>query len=501
MTGPEPETPGVAATTGDQVQSRGAGAGSPRRASSNRRISIAWGFTVFTLLAMLAIPAPEGVSPAAWRMLAVFSSTIAGIILQPLPMGAMVILGLTGAVFAGSLTIEKALGGYANPIVWLVLTAFFMARGMLQTGLGRRIALHFVRAIGHSPLGLAYALISTDLVLASVIPSNGARCGGIVFPIAVSMAEAQGSRPGPTARRLGAFLMAAVFHADVIICAMFLTGQASNPLIADLARKVANVDLTYGGWLLAGLLPGMLSLALVPRLVHRLIPPETSETGDAARAAAAELRRLGPMSRDERIMMAVFLLVALLWTSASWLGLHTTAIGLLGISVLLVTGVLGWRDLMGERGAWDVFIWYGGLIRMAEALNEYGLTTLFAGSASATLQGWSWWWVLGTLLLLYFYAHYAFASITAHASAMFAPFVAVGLAAGAPPFLAAFAFAALSNLDAGLTHYGTIPAPIYFGAGYVSQPSWWRAGFIASLVTVPVWLFAGGAWWHLLGLW
>lgn len=499
MTNPEPARPGVTTLTGGAGEVRGTAV--PPGTPSGRRGAIRWGLTLLTLLALLAVPAPADVSPAGWRMLAIFSATIAGIILQPLPMGAMVILGLTAAVFAGSLTIERALGGYANPIVWLVLTAFFMARGMLQTGLGRRIALHFVRAIGHSPLGLAYALISTDLLLATVIPSNGARCGGIIFPIAVSMAEAQGSTPGPTARKLGAFLMAAVFHADVIICAMFLTGQASNPLIADLARKVANVDLTYGGWLLAGLLPGALSLALVPPLVHRLLRPEATETAGAARVAAAELERLGPMSRAERIMMAVFLLVALLWTSASWLGLHTTAIGLLGISVLVLTGVLDWRDLMGERGAWDVFIWYGGLVRMAETLSDYGLTALFAGSASAALQGWPWWSVLAALLLLYFYAHYAFASITAHASAMFAPFVAVALASGAPPFLAVFAFAALSNLDAGLTHYGTIPGPIYFGAGYVSQPSWWRVGFIASLVTIPVWLFAGGAWWRLLGLW
>ncbi|RPJ79920.1 MAG: DASS family sodium-coupled anion symporter, partial [Acidobacteria bacterium] len=393
----EPGRPDVATTRGDGAQPPGQ-AGEPRAPWSRRRVSAAWGVTALALLAVLAIPAPAGVTPAGWRMLAIFAATIAGIIVQPLPMGAMVVLGLTAAVFANSLTIEKALGGYANPIVWLVLTAFFMARGMLQTGLGRRIALHFVRAIGHSPLGLAYALISTDLVLATVIPSNGARCGGIIFPIALSMAEAQGSRPGATARKLGAFLMAAVFHADVIICAMFLTGQASNPLIADFARKVAGVELTYGGWLLAGALPGALSLALVPPLIHRLLRPESSETGDAARVAAAELERLGPMSRNEGIMMAVFLLVAVLWTSASWLGLHATAIGLLGISILLVAGVLGWRDLMGERGAWDVFIWYGGLIRMAETLNEYGLTALFAGSASAMLQGWSWWWVVAALL-------------------------------------------------------------------------------------------------------
>jgi DASS family divalent anion:Na+ symporter len=372
---------------------------------------------------------------------------------------------------------------------------------MLQTGLGRRIALHFIRAIGHSPLGLAYALISTDFVLATVIPSNGARCGGILYPITTSLAEAHGSRPGPTANRLGAFLLVAVFQADVIICAMFLTGQASNPLIASLARQVAGFELTYTGWLLAGLVPGLLSLAVVPPLLLRLRPPDLVETAGAPAMAAAELARLGPITRPERNMLAVFVLVAMMWVAGPWLGVNTTAVALLGISVLLATRTFAWEDLLGERAAWDVFIWYGGLIRMAEALNEYGLTRAFADSASGVMAGWTWWTALLALLTLYVYAHSAFASITAHASAMFVPFVTVAIAAGAPPFLAAFSFAAFSNLDAALTHYGTVPAPIYFGAGYLSQGTWWRLGFIVSLVTLTIWLASGPVWWRSIGLW
>ncbi len=80
------------------------------------------------------------------------------------------------------------------------------------------------------------------------------------------------------------------------------------------------------------------------------------------------------------------------------------------------------------------------------------------------------------LLLIYFYAHYGFASITAHATAMYTPFLVVILAAGAPPYLAVLSLAYFSNLDASLTHYGTTPAPIYFGAGYVKQRTWWLLG-------------------------
>jgi DASS family divalent anion:Na+ symporter len=104
-------------------------------------------------------------------------------------------------------------------------------------------------------------------------------------------------------------------------------------------------------------------------------------------------------------------------------------------------------------------------------------------------------------VLVYFFAHYGFASITAHATAMYTPFLVVSLAAGAPPQLAVLGLAAASNLDAALTHYGTTTAPIYFGARYVTQREWWRIGLIISLVTLSVWGTLGIGWWKVLGWW
>jgi DASS family divalent anion:Na+ symporter len=236
---------------------------------------------------------------------------------------------------SGALPVESALKGYADPIVWLVLAAFMISRGMIKTGLGRRIALLFVRAIGHSTLGLGYALISTDMLLASVIPSNAARAGGIVFPVAKSIAEAYDSRPGPTARKLGAFLMPLIYQCDV------LTGQASNVLIAKFAQDVTGIALTYPLWLLSSIVPGVISLIVVPLLLYRFFPPEIKHTPEAARQATEDLKRMGPMSAHEKLMLLVFVMVAALWMT-TWLhGINYAVVALLGICVLLLTGVLG----------------------------------------------------------------------------------------------------------------------------------------------------------------
>jgi DASS family divalent anion:Na+ symporter len=471
---------------------------------------VKWAVVLGSALAIALAPLPSGIAPESWRLLAIFVATIIGSILRPLPSGAMVLLGVTAVALTGALPVDQAFRGYSDPVVWLVLAAFFISRGMIKTGLGRRIALNFIRLIGHRSLGLGYALASTSAVLASVVPSVGARSGGIIFPIAKSLAEAYESRPGPTARRLGAFLSVMLYQSEVIICAIFLTGQASNPIIAKFALQETGINLTYSSWLVGAIVPGLLSLILIPLVIYRLFPPEIKHTPAAAEMASLELERMGRMTRAERMMLVVFLLVALLWIIGDklpgWTGggipeIHYAVVALVGICVLLVSNVLEWEDLLVERNAWDVFIWYGGLVRMAAALGETGITKKFADATAGLTVGWTWWVALGVLLLVYFYAHYGFASITAHVSAMYIPFLAVIIAGGAPPILAVLLLSYFSNLGASLTHYGTTPAPIWFGAGYVKQRTWWWLGLVVSIPNILIWAGVGLIWWKILGWW
>lgn len=452
------------------------------------------------LIALL--PRPEGVSANAWTLFAIFIATIVGSIVQPLTGSAIVLLGVTSTVLFGALKPAEALNGYSEPVVWLVLAAFFLSVGMVRTGLGRRVALLFVKMIGRKTIGLAYALIGTDLMLASVIPSNGARNGGVILPIARSICETFDSRADDgTSVRLGTFLMNLLYQCDVVICATFLTGQASNLIIADLAAKNSGIQLTYLGWLAAAAVPSLVSLVVVPQLIFWLTPPEIRETPEAAKFAAEELKKLGPMSGAEKLMLGVLVAVVLMWATKELHQIDTTVAALIGISVLLLGKALDWRDLMGEQAAWSVFIWYGGLVNMAAELGKTGLTGIFAKVVGGYTEGFLWAMSLLLLSLVYFYVHYLFASITAHVLAMFVPFLAVTITVGAPAGLAVLLLAYFSNLNAGLTHYGTTPAPMYFGTGYVRQHVWWRTGLAVSFVNILIWGTIGPLWWKLLGWW
>jgi divalent anion:Na+ symporter, DASS family len=338
-------------------------------------------------------------------------------------------------------------------------------------------------------------------VLAGIIPSNAARVGGVILPIGRSLSEIYCSFPGSTAGLLGTFLMVTIYQGDVVACAMFFTGQASNPIGARLAGQTANLAINYASWLAASCVPAIAALITVPWVLYRLSPPEIRHTPKAAEMARRELAAMGPLRRNEKIVLAVFILVCGLWATASWHRIETATAALLGVGILLCTGTLTWGEAMREHQAWDIFIWYGGLIRMGEALHEFGITSYFARRVSDQLAGWEWPILVIVVLLIYFYVHYAFASITTHFLSMYAPFLAVMIAAGAPAPLMAYALAFATNLSASLTHYGTTPAPIVFAAGYVTHGGWWRLGLLISFVNLAVWAGVGLVWWKIIGLW
>ena len=447
------------------------------------------------------VPRPASVTPAGWRLLGIFLAAIGALMLRPVAGGAAVLVAVTLAAIFGGLTIQQALGGYGDPTVWLVMAAFFISNALIKTGLARRIALVFMRAVGQTSLGVCYALSATDMVLASIIPSNAARSGGVVLPILRTVAELYGSFPGPTAALIGSFLMTGVYQSICVTAAMFMTGQASNPLAAQMATTMFHYPVTWSLWFLAGLVPGICSMLVVPWIIYRMNPPEIRRTPEAAAFAARELQRMGPMNREQAIVTLVFLGVCALWITSPFHHLDITVGALLGAAGLLLTGVLNWEDVVRDRAAWDVFIWYGGLLQMGKSLNAAGVTREFARAVSSFAGGAGWVVVLGAALLIYFYTHYGFASITAHMLAMFPPFAAVLLARGAPAGLVIFSFACFANLAAGLTHYGTTPSPMFFAHGYVSFQRWWRAGFVVSLVNLAIWSVIGFSWWKLIGIW
>jgi DASS family divalent anion:Na+ symporter len=346
---------------------------------------------------------------------------------------------------------------------------------------------------------MGYGFLATDLLLSPAIPSLTARSGGIIYPVLTSVAKAFGSEPQLHPRKLGSFLIMTAFHGSCVTSAMFLTSMAGNPLAAEIVAS-ADIKLTWGTWALAAAVPGLLSLILIPLILYKFYPPEIKQTPDAKIYAHQKLDELGKFSLNEGLMLFVFILLIILWIFGSFCKISATTAALMGLCGLILFKVLSWEDITKEKSAWDTLVWFSVLIMMATFLNSFGLTNWLTSNIVEHLHGVAWQGAYLFLSAVYFFSHYFFASNVAHIGSMFAPFFFLSVSLGAPAMLCALTFSFYSSLFGGLTHYGCGPAPIFFGSGYVKIGDWWKFGFIFGLINFILWMFVGGAWWKLLGL-
>jgi len=447
--------------------------------------------------------APQGAVglAAAWHVFAVFAAAIVAFLLRPLPMGAVTLIALTVLAATGTVDFNAVLVGYSDSTVWLVVTAFLIAGAMVQTGLGRRVALTLVVRLGRTPRGLGYAICASEMVLGTLIPSNTARGGGVLFPITRSLAGALDSHPEKNPQRIGAFLMTVGAHANLIAAAMYLTGMAANPLVRRAALDVFGIDFGWGRWALGAIVPALISFVLLVQVAYRLERPTITGVAEARERARTDLAALGAWSTGEKIMAFVGLVLVVLWSTKAWHHMGTTQVALIGLCILLVTRVATWRSLIENAGAWDAMVWVGGILTMANHLRDTGFIGWFAHNVAESVSGLSGITVIVVLALVYFYSMYGFSMLTAHIAAMVAAFMAIAGTAGTPPLVAIALLAYFSDLCAALTPYSSGPIIIHFGAGYVSAHRWFRNGLVIALMHTAIWIPIGLLWWKLLGWW
>ncbi|MFO1219486.1 MAG: DASS family sodium-coupled anion symporter [Burkholderiaceae bacterium] len=446
-------------------------------------------------LAVRLAPVPAGLAAPAWHYFAVFLAAIVTLMITALPGGAVGLVAVSfiaamGYVHAdASKSIAWALGGFADTTVWLTFGAFVFALGYRKSGLGRRIALTLVRALGRRTLGLGYAVALSDLALAPGTPSNTARSGGAIFPIVQQIPPLYDSHPGPSAGRIGTYLLWTAFATTAVTSSMFITALVPNAAALALARQALDLDMSWSRFFLGFAPAGLALLAAVPPLAWLLARPQVHDGAATVAWAAAELRAMGPVSRAEWTMAALVAAAIVLWVTGSnprvqlpLVGsnfIHPTTVVLLAAAAMLLTRVIAWDELMAEREAWSVFMYFTMVLTLADGLNRTGFIGWFAQRAAAPLQGIDPLLATAALLALFFWCHYLFASITSHALAVLPLVLALGKGiAGVDAQLLAMLCIYALGLMGVISPYATGCAPIYAGSGYIGRGRFWLMGAV-----------------------
>ncbi len=461
--------------------------------SKRGRALAAQAATMALLTALWVTPPPDGLNLQAWRLFALFAAAIVAVVIGALPILTASVLAVAAAVLTGLLQPADAYAGFGNGTILLIVVAFLVASAVVKCGLGTRGGHWIVSRFGRSTLGLSYSIFVIDAVIAPAFPSNTAR-SGVLYPLTVSLAEAAGAQPDrPDRRRLGAFLMYSGVASLSVSSALWLTAMAANPLGTEIAQG-AGVEIGFGRWLLAASVPTLCAMVLLPLALYRIIGPEVRETPEAPAAAKRALAALGPFSRQEWIVLVVFVGMVALWGSAATLGLDSTAIAFLGLGALLATDVITLGDIAKQGDVLATFIWFAVLFTLSSQLDQLGFMGFIGRRLAAALGGLASPTAGLILVAAYILLHYLFVSQTAHLLALFGVFLDVGVKLGVNPAVLAFQLLFATNYFSAITPQGSSANLLFAGSGYLSQGDLYRLGAITTGLCALVYFVIGTAW-------
>ncbi|MDJ0646908.1 MAG: DASS family sodium-coupled anion symporter [Flavobacteriaceae bacterium] len=449
-----------------------------------RLITLIVGFLIWHL------PIPLELSPDAWHLFAVFITAILGVLLEAVSIFTASIIALVAVVLLRVLPPEKAFSGFSESFILLILAAFLVAKGVIKSGLGRRIAFLLIRRFGKSTLNLGYCLVVTDSILGPSIPSNTAR-SGIMYPIVHALCLDTGSLPTPEGRKqTGTYLMMTYIAGQTISSALWLTGMAANPVGARIAADFG-INMNFGNWLFVASVPCIIALILIPFVLYKLYPPINKYTPEAPEMAKKGLQEMGPMSKKEWIMGSTFLGMILLWAFSPVLNINLAIVAFLGLSVLILANVYTLEDIrQGGGDALETFIWFAILYMMSTVLNDMGFMKTLGAQIATYIGGFNWVTVYVLLTVIYVVIHYLFVSQTAQLLALYAVFLEVAVNAQVPAALMAFMLSFATNYFAVITPQASSSNVLFAGSGFLPSEEIYKQGAVITVLNTIIFLVA-----------
>jgi DASS family divalent anion:Na+ symporter len=203
---------------------------------------------------------------------------------------------------------------------------------------------------------------------------------------------------------------------------------------------------------------------------------------------------MGPLARDEWIVAVTFAVMVIGWVMADSLHLSLPGVAFAGLGVLLATNVLTLEDINLQGSTLATFLWLAVLFALSGQLNELGFMGYVGGKLTALLGGVAWPVAYVVLLVLYVLMHYMFVSQSAQVLALFGVFLDVGVRAGVPASLMAFALLFASSYFSTITPQGGSQNVIFVGSNYLTQGELYRLGLLTTVFCLLVFLVLGTPW-------
>lgn len=407
------------------------------------------------------------------------------------------------AVFEANLDVQELIdsifSAYGGSGLWMIISGFVLAKGMEESGLGKRIALTITTSMGCKPRNIILAVAVASLVISPLSPSTTAKAF-LILPICVGLIEAFGIEKGGS--NYGAAVMLMAMTANNICGTAFLTATVPNPISASYLSTLTGLHLDWFGWFKMAFPITVALLAMSYLLVIWVFKPEVEASKETSEKMVAIRDKLGPFTRNEKIVAIIFAFSLELWIFENYLPFNTGLISLaLSLALFLPQAGVVEVKKFGESVPWGSIALFAASMFLAKAVDRYraldpvaqGLFKVLGLESmpdpifvTAT--------VLAAMLL-----HLVFTSTTVYATVMVPLVIELTRFSGLDPLATALPVVFLVPI-AVLLPVNTIPNIIFHSEGYFTTKQMFAYGLVLSLLSVALVMLLGIPYWQACGL-
>ena len=453
-----------------------------------------------SFLILSFLPVPKGISPEAWKVLAMASLMLIWWISEAVPIAVTSLLPLVLLPSMGVAKLEAAAAPYANPVVYLFMGGFVIALAMEKWALHKRIALQIVNMTGTNANGIIGGFMMATAFISMWISNTATAI--MMLPIGLSIITLMQNQISPDKenekglRNFSISMMLAIAYGANIGGTATIIGTPPNVVFAGYMRENFNVEVTFLTWMMIGTPFAIILLIFTYFLtVKVLFPNNLGNFGGAKEIINSELKELGPMTTGEKLTLLIFISTALSWIFRLQIDsifpaikISDTTIALVAAMLLFIIPVslhkkeflLNWSDT--EKLPWGILLLFGGGLSLADSLASTGIINII-GDQFKGLDSEGWVFIIGlstvSLFLTEVMSNVALVTI-------FLPVVgAIAVGAGIPPIQLCIPVTIAASC-AFMFPMSTPPNAIVFASGRITIGQMAKAGFILNLITILV---------------
>lgn len=352
--------------------------------SRKRLIALAAGPVVAILL--LLLPAPGGMNPEAWRLVALASWMVIWWLGEAVPIPATALLPIPMMPLLGIAEMKPVAANYGHTLIFLFLGGFLLAAAMQRWGLHKRIALKIVSVVGTSPGSIIAGFMFATAFLSMWISNTATTIMMYAVGISVIGFIAEKTPERSTVRNFGVALMLGIAYSASIGGVGTLIGTPPNALLASFLQSTYDIQIDFFTWMTFGVPIVIVMLPIAWIMLTKIIfPARNLKIGDAGSIIKNELAALGDLSKGEKAVAVIFVSAAAGWILrkqiSAWTGL---AINDTSIALLAALALFAW-PISREKGhfaldwdaarhvPWGVLILFGGGLALATGFKVTGL--------------------------------------------------------------------------------------------------------------------------------